>query len=141
MPRRIVHHVGNRGAVLAVLGVIWVVMGTVVHTGNKPVLIHERMPLWMTLLVWSLPGVVAVAAAVWRRLDASAWGLLFIGPMIRLGSYLWGWLTATYPPAWKGFVVWLAVCVLVNRCAAGLDRSVPWDGKERRRRWMQEPGQ
>lgn len=141
MPRRIGRHVGNRGAVLALLGLIWVLMGTVVHPSTpKPILIHERMHLWATLLVWSLPGAIAVAAAVLRRIDPTAWGLLFVGPAVRLASYWWGWVTAAYPPAWKGFLVWAAVAVLINRCAAGLDRSLPWDGKERRR-WTQEPGQ
>jgi hypothetical protein len=139
--RRLIRHVGNRGIVLATLGLIWIVMGTVVHPDSpEPVLLHERFHLWVTLLMWSLPGAIAVAAAVRRQLDPTAWGVLFVGPGIRLASYTWGLITGVYWPGWKGLVVWLAVCVLINRCASGLDRAAPWDGKERRR-WTQEPGQ
>ena len=138
--RRIGLHVGNRGAVLALLGVIWVVLATTSRTGpQRPVLLHERLPLWANLVLWAVPGLVALVAVWWRRIDATAWGLLIAGPLVRLTSYWWGWVTGLYPAGWRGFLVWLLVALLVNRCAAGLDRPLPWDGRERR--WTQASGQ
>ena len=139
---------GNRGAVLVILGVVWLVMGTVVHprvsdpTSDvpKPVLLHERLPLWMTLLLWTLPGAIAIVAAFWKRLDPNGWGLLFVGPAVRLASYFWGWVTDVYPAGWRGFIIWGAVAFLINRCAAGLDRAEAWNGEERRHGWTQGSG-
>jgi hypothetical protein len=132
--------VGNRGVVLAVLGLIWVILGTTVSEHERPTLIHERMPLWSAVLIWSVPGAFAIIATVRHRMDPTAWGLLIIGPTVRLVSYGWGWVTGAYPDGWRGLVVWAAVVVLVNRCAAGLDRPAGWDGRERRQ-WTQPDGQ
>lgn len=120
--RRRTAHVGNRGAVLALLGVIWIVVGTTAGHHESPTLIHERIPAWLAVLIWSVPGSFALLAAWRHSLDATAWGALIFGPCVRLVSYALGWLTGAYPPAWRGVLVWAAVAVLVNRCAAGLDR-------------------
>lgn len=132
--------VGNRGVVLGLLGLIWVVLGTTVSEHLHPTLIHEKMPLWSAVLIWSVPGAFAMVATVRHQLDPSAWGLLIVGPTVRLVSYGWGWATGTYADGWRGLLVWAAVALLVNRCAAGLDRPAPWDGRERRT-WTQPDGQ
>lgn len=138
-PRRIVRHVGNRGAVLGLLGLIWIVLGTTTATPQRAVLLHQHLPLWAGVLLWSVPGSLAVVATVWRRIDATAWGLLIAGPVVWLTSYGWGWVTGTFPGGWRGLLVWFAVAVLVNRCAAGLDRPAPWSGEERR--WTASAGE
>lgn len=135
----LVARIGNRGAVLALLGLIWIVMGTTVSEHTHPTLIHEKAPLWVAVLIWSVPGSVAIVAAIRSTLDPTAWGLLILGPTVRLVSYGWGWITSAYPAGWRGLLVWSAVAVLVNRCAAGLDRPAPWNGEERRR-WAHPDG-
>lgn len=138
MRRRVVARVGNRGIVLGLLGLIWVVLGTTVSEHTYPTLIHEKMPLWSAVLIWSVPGALALVATVRHTLDPTAWGLLIVGPAVRLVSYGWGWVTSTYPDGWRGLLVWAAVAVLVNRCAAGLDRA-PLDGGGHP--WTQQDGQ
>lgn len=133
MKRTLSVHVGNRGFVLALLGIIWILIGTTVSEHLHPTLIHEKLPLWAGVLIWSVPGALAILAAFRHTLDATAWGVLILGPVVRLVSYGWGWATGTYPDGWRGLMVWVAVAVLVNRCGAGLDRPVPWSGEERRR--------
>lgn len=139
MRARVTAWIGNRGVVLALLGLIWIVLGTTVSEHHHPTLIHEKLPLWGAVLIWSAPGTVALVAAFVRRMDPTAWGLLIIGPTVRWVSYGWGWITSAYPDGWRGLLVWSAVAVLVNRCAAGLDRPAPWNGEERRR-WAQADG-
>lgn len=131
--------IGNRGVVLALLGLIWIVLGTTVSEHTHPTLIHEQLPVWAAVLIWSVPGTVALVATVWHGLDPTAWGLLIIGPTVRLASYGWGWITNAYPDGWRGLLVWAAVALLVNRCAAGLDRPAPPDGEEQQQ-WTQPDG-
>lgn len=152
MKRRVAQRIGTRGEVLALLGVIWFILGITVAGHHKPVLLHERAPEWFAVLVWSTPGGFAAVASVWRRMDPTAWALLTLGPMVRLCSYGFGWITSwgfipgawqanySYPDGWRGLLVWSAVAIMVTRCAAGLDRPAPWNGEERRR-WVQADGQ
>lgn len=134
-PRRIATHVGNRGIVLGMLGVVWVL--TAVGLATAPVtrapLPDEQLPVWLRVALWAVPGLLALVAVGWKRLDAIAWGLLILPVAIRLVSYVFGWVTGSYSAGWRGACVYLAVVILVNRCAAGLDRSAPWGGEERRR--------
>lgn len=152
MRRRVERRIGRRGEVLVLLGVIWFLIGITVQEHRRPVLLHERAPLWFAVLVWSVPGAFAAVAAFWRRMDPTAWALLTLGPMVRLCSCGFGWLTSgpfipdawqarfSYPDGWRGLLVWSAVAIMVTRCAAGLDRPAPWNGEERRR-WVQADGQ
>lgn len=134
MARRVGAHVGNRGIVLGMLGVVWAL--TAVGIATAPVtrapLPDEQLPVWARVALWIGPGLLALLAVAWRRLDALAWGLLIMPAAIRLVSYGFGWLSGAYPAGWRGACVYLAVVVLVNRCAAGLDRPAPWGGEERR---------
>ena len=129
---RFTRHTGNRGAVLACLGLVWIIRGTAEPT--TPLLMHD-LPWWALLLVWSLPGCVALVAAVWPPADRTAWTLLSFAPALWCGSFVWDWWSGADPAGWKGLTAWFVVVVLINRCAAGLDRPAPLDGKEWRR-WM-----
>lgn len=131
---RIFAYVGNRGIVLGLLGMIWVLTATGValdpqkHHG----LLHERLPVWLQFVLWFVPGFVAVLAIGVRRLDEWAWSLLITPIVVKGLSFFAGWVLGTYSPGWRGAMVYAAVALLVNRCAAGLDRPAPWDGRERR---------
>lgn len=133
--RRAFAYVGNRGIVLGLLGVIWVLSGVgaaIDPPVKHPGLWHELLPAPLWFALWFIPGFVAVLAVLVKPLDEWAWGLLILPVAIRFLSYMTGWVFGTYPPGWRGAAVLAATGLLVNRCAAGLDRPAPWDGRERR---------
>lgn len=136
-PRRMFHRIGNRGIVLSLLGFIWILtaIGLTVEPMRRPGLPDELLPLWLRVGLWAFAGFAALVATWWRRWDELAWGLLILPLSIRLLSYAYGWIFGTFPPGWRSVCVYAAMALLVNRCAAGLDRAGPWDGAERR--WTQ----
>jgi len=133
--KRIVRHVGNRGLVLMTLGIIWTLTGygRLTNPPREVGLPHERVNAWGLAALWALPGLFAIVAAIWRKLDATGWGLLSVPPGGMLLSYVAGFIFAGYRGPWLGACIYAAVVLLINRCAAGLDRSAPWGGEERRR--------
>lgn len=135
----------NRRIVLALLGVLWVLTAIrIPYDERRTGLVHEELPVPVRVALWLLPAVVALAAVWWRRLDAWAWTLLIAGPLVSFASFGWGWVLGLYPAGWRGAVVYATTIMLVNRCAAGLDRCPvtapapapaepePWDGVDRR---------
>lgn len=137
-PRRVFRRVGNRGIVLSLLGFLWVL--TAIGLGAKPMdrpgLPDDALPVWFRVAMWGGAGLLALVATWWKRWDDIAWGLLILPLGMRLLSYLYGWAFQTYPPGWRAVCIYAAMALLVNRCAAGLDRPGPWDGRERR--WTQQ---
>jgi hypothetical protein len=134
MKQRVARHVGNRGVVLGLLGVIWILtgIGRLVTPPRRVGLPHEHAPIWAIALMWLAPGIVAVAATAWRKLDRLAWGVLAVPVGVMFFSSAIGWLFGGYTPGWVGACVYAAVVLLIDRCAAGLDRPAPWGGEERR---------
>lgn len=139
MTKRLFVYVGNRGIVLGLLGLIWslTAVGLAVDPVHHPGLMHEQFPLPVNYALWAVPGFVAVVSVGVRRLDSWAWALLIFPVAVRFLSYTAGWVSDSYPPGWRGAIVYVAIGLLVNRCAAGLDRPAPWNGRERRR-WMSQ---
>lgn len=133
MPKRLLKHAGNRGVALAMLGALWIV--TAVGIGIAPLkrsqlLDEDLIPVWGRVLLWGLPGILAVVASVWKRFDADAWGWLFVPVGIRFLSFLFGWLASVfgweryaYPDGWRGATSIAVFIVFIRACAAGLDRS------------------
>lgn len=138
-PRRMFRRVGNRGIVLSLLGFLWVItgIGVAAEPLKRPGLPDDIFPVWLRASIWICAGVTALIATWWRRWDEVAWGFLILPLSMRLLSYGYGWIFNTYPPGWRSVCVYAAMALLVNRCAAGLDRPAPWDGQERR--WIQRP--
>lgn len=132
-------HVGNRGIVLGMLGLIWMLtaVGAAVDPSHNPGLLYDKIPVWVNFTLWFVPGFIAVLSMGVRKLDEWAWMLLITPIVVRFFSLLVGWILGTYPPGWRGAMVYAATALLVNRCAAGLDRPAPWNGRERRE-WMTE---
>jgi hypothetical protein len=136
MPHRVVAWIGNRGIVLGLLGVIWVLTGVGLMAGveRRTGLLDEALPVEARAAAWITTGLLAVLAAGYRRLDDVAWPLLIVPVAARLFAYVWslvgsagvwafGWaVPGVYDGAWRGAAVYAAVVLLVNRCAAGLDR-------------------
>lgn len=136
-PRRILFRVGNRGIVLTVLGFMWVI--TAFSLATTPIVRigvpDENLPMWLRATFWGVAGVVAIAGAWWKRLDDLAWGLLIFPLSVRLLSFIYGLITSAAIPPGRLLIsicIYGAMALLVNRCAAGLDRPAPWDGRERR---------
>lgn len=134
MIKRAFGYVGNRGIVLGMLGLIWslTAVGVAVDPVRDPGLLHTQLPNPVSYALWAIPGFVAVLSVAVRRLDAWAWALLIAPVAVRFLSYLTGFAFNTYPDGWRGAAVYMGTAVLINRCAAGLDRPAPWDGRERR---------
>lgn len=141
--RRAAVHIGNRGTVLGLLGLIWTLtgVGLISEPGRKYGVLDEHLPEEIRAALWLLPGLLALVAVALRKLDPWAWGLLILPVAIRGGSFLLGWI-GSYGPAellgdyalgWRSVLLYASIGLMVNRCAAGLDRPATWDGRERRR--------
>lgn len=134
MKNRIVNHIGNRGIALGMLGVLWILTGAGVAFAplKRAELIDERLPVWVRVILWAGPGVLALVAVGKRRFDADAWGWLIVPAAIRFASFLFGWVcslfgwqTFAYPDGWRGATTIAVFVVFIRVCAAGLDRPRP----------------
>lgn len=133
-PRRLYFRAGNRGIVLSLLGFIWLLtaVGLIADPLKRPGVPDDVFPVWFRVAIWTSAGIVALVATWWKKWDAFAWGMLILPLGMRLLSYLYGWISGSFPPGWRSVCVYAATALLVNRCAKGLDRPAPWDGRERR---------
>lgn len=134
MIRRAFQFTGNRGVVLGLLGIIWVLtaVGVAIEPMKTPGVLFAETPVPVQFATWFITGFIAVLSVGIRRIDEWAWTLLMIPIAVRFFSYLVAWVMGTYPLGWRGAAIYAATGLLVNRCAAGLDRPAPWDGRERR---------
>lgn len=115
------------------LGLLWVLMavGAAVAPLRREQLLDEHfIPVWGRALLWGIPGVFAIAAAFWRKLDDDAWGWLMVPVVVRFCSFLFGWLASVigwqqyaYPDGWRGATTIAIFTVFIRVCAAGLDRA------------------
>lgn len=132
MPKRLLKRAGNRGVALAMLGLLWILVavGLAASPLKRPQLLEDRLPLWIRVVLWGLPGILAVVASIWRKLDADGWGWLMVPVMVRFLSYFAGWIfyligwdRFAYPDGWRGATTIAVFVVLIKACAAGLDRA------------------
>lgn len=122
-------HLGRRGGVLLILGVIWMVIGIsavidpyVGIGGGDPQqgLFHEALPVWLRATLWIGTGLLAVSFA-WRtagRRDDWGYMALILMPIVRTASYGWAWLVHLTgghgdPSGWLGAIVWATFAILV----------------------------
>jgi len=120
--------IGRRGAVLLILGVIWLFIGISIIAdpyaggGRSQGLFHEALPTWLRATLWITTALFALSAA-WRvagRRDDWGYMALILMPTVRAMSFLWAWLVHLIPgppdgdpTGWLGFIVWGTVTVLV----------------------------
>lgn len=139
--KRIVAHTGNRGIALAMLGILWILtaVGIAFEPLRRAALLHELLPVWVRVVLWGGPGVLALLASVWRKLDVDAWGWLIVPAVVTFTSFFFGWIcsllvriagwrwldTWAYPSGWRGATTIAVFVVLIRVCAAGLDRPAP----------------
>ncbi len=121
-------HLGRRGGVLLILGVIWFFIGistvTDPYAGGSHTLglFHQMLPSWLRGTLWIGTALLALSSA-WRvagRRDDWGYMGLILMPTVWAMSYLWAWLIHLVPgppdgdPAgWLGFIVWGTVTILV----------------------------
>lgn len=143
MPIRIVYwtssRVGHRGMMAFILGLIWTLIGISVVTTPQPVPLPDLiLPSWLRAAFWLVPGVYAMAwtllTSVVRQEDHNVWGLLMIGPTVRVVTFVAAGIMDVadighdqekYHGQVLGILVWSAVLAMVAVCAIGLDRLPP----------------
>lgn len=132
--RRLAARIGNRGVALGMLGVLWILfaVGLAVAPLKRTTLLDERLPVWIRIGLWGLPGVLALVASVRTKYDADAWGWLCVPVAIRFVSYLVGWISSllgieslAFADGWRGATTIAVFVVFIRVCAAGLDRPPP----------------
>lgn len=104
-----VRKLGLRGMSLLLLGAVWVLLSIGIWQ-NIPAaptgvgLWHVRVPNWLRVAEWLLPGAFALVAVRWQHLSNIALGLLTIGPLVRLTSYTGAFIQAALPGGGPGLV-------------------------------------
>lgn len=86
---------GYRGAFLLLAATAWFLTGLQVATSPAGItgdLIHQQLPLWVSVASWWVPAAAAVVCA-FLRVDWPAFALLCVAPLIRAFSYSWAWVT------------------------------------------------
>lgn len=112
----------NRPVVLAMIGLVWILTGLGRIQEPLTNLPESLVRPGIIGAVWIAGGVVALAAVYLRRLDVAAWSVLTGIALGQVVSYTGGWILGSAPTGWRGALAWAAITVLLNRCAAGLDR-------------------
>ena len=129
-PRRPAH-IGRRGAMLLLLGVLYVVIGSGVFSEpvideGRYLLLHQYLPDWLRFGLWATTGLIAVAFAFrpLGRSDAPAWLALYLMPAERVISYIWAFADfylplggPGYERGWVGAALYSIVLGVVVICA------------------------
>lgn len=135
-------HIGRRGAVLIVLGVVWTLYGTALIAGlarapypDEAYVWHEQIPPSVRGLLWIVSGLVA---AWWAssRPPHDRWGFatIIVMPTVVFGSFatsfvVWLFTPGESPGAGNTVLpalTWLAVCLLIGAIAGwGEPRPLP----------------
>jgi hypothetical protein len=115
--------VGYRGMVLLLFGTIYIFIGLAVIGADdyRPELIHTHLPTFVRVLIWDIPGLVAVGVAIDDKMQAWGFGLLFIPPAERAVSFL---VAAVTVPTWQrvpGLLIYLLLVVVIAVMAAWPD--------------------
>lgn len=126
----------RRGAVLALLGIVFIVIGASTPTAAQPpresALFHAVLPPWLRAAAWLGTGVVALVFAPIRRPGADRFGFtaLVVMPVLNTASYFVAWILYLLPlepgvigtgRGWSAAAVWMAVTGLVIVCAGWPD--------------------
>lgn len=133
---------GRRGAVLLILGIIWVMQGVAIPVAGDPPtpqdawLLHTEIPVVLRVALWVATGAVAIVGATVQRPRWERWGYmaLVLMPLERALSYLWSyivfavsWGDIGYGRGWVGASIWAASFVLIVTIAGW--REVPAGAK------------
>lgn len=117
--------VGRRGAVLLILGTMWLIIGLSVWGAptppNRIAAAHELIPVTLRVTAWSSAGLLAISSAFRRDPGGDRWGFYALAamPAERSAGWLIGivarpWLES--PPFWTcvgQFAIWIGVLGVV----------------------------
>lgn len=119
---------GRRGAVLVIIGLVWIMQGIgIVVAGDPPTptdaaLLHLQIPIVIRVLLWAVTGTIAICGALLNRPNWEGMGFMALVamPLERALSYGWSWLVYVgtwgdigYGRSWVGAISWAAVVVLI----------------------------
>lgn len=128
----LIHEIGRRGMVLAIIGLIWLLYGLGMILGD-PVTVSGGGGVWHLGIdpdvrgtVWSLTGFLAIyTAASQPRSDTPGFLALTVCPMVYAFSYLTAWIVWALPLPSPGYapglisaLSWASVITLVAVCAS-----------------------
>lgn len=100
-------HLGIRGWILLLCAAAWWLVGlAVVLRANRdgdPSLLHLYIPEGLRVVGWWGGAALAIYGAFWKRHLPVVTSVLVIMPIIRVASYLWGWITYLVPGPPMGY--------------------------------------
>ena len=120
--------IGRRGAILLLLGTLWIVQGLAIATApgsREPgayTLLHEQLPTAVRVTLWCGTGLVAVLFAFRPHPagDGPGFGALIVQPVVRFGSFFYGAVAQAipggspgYPRGLIGAATWATIAALV----------------------------
>ena len=106
-----------RGAILALLGLMWIGRGLVILddpgvSDPDEAIIHHLLPVWVRVTAWVTTGALALASCWHPRISWVGWAAILLMPAERAVSYLWSlamWVIPGGPSgtAWAGpYALW-----------------------------------
>ncbi|UDL14627.1 membrane protein [Arthrobacter phage KeAlii] len=123
--RWLASRLGRRGAALAILGVIFFLVGidsalTPAPPDLENFLLHTLIPTPITVLLWTIPGALALYASIHRGPGPDGFGFnaLVVPIIFRIVSYLFSFLAFVLGEAPNAFglfsaLIWTAILALV----------------------------
>lgn len=146
--RWLASRLGRRGAALAILGVIFVLVGLdVLLAPDAPdygrFLIHTFLPHPIMAALWIIPGALALRASVHKGPGKDGFGFmaLVVPLIIRIVSYVFSFIAylvgaGTWAFGWASALIWIAILALILIIAGWAEVPSGFTPRPRtRRRW------
>lgn len=123
---------GRRGAMLVIMGLVYVVLGLGLTLGRPgPHAVRFNLmyttPAWPWITGWVVTGGIALLYA-WRARDWLGWVLLYIMPLITIMVYLAKWILdlthrTGYYTAWYDAILFTPFIAIVLVCSGWEENS------------------
>jgi hypothetical protein len=87
--RKLTHRFGHRAIFIYLIGFAWLAFAVTIALGNQvrvDHLFHTFFPIWLRVLVWTVPALVGMVVAR-TRFEWTAFFFLSLAPAERLSSY------------------------------------------------------
>ncbi|UIW13274.1 membrane protein [Arthrobacter phage Crewmate] len=146
--RWLAYRLGRRGAALAVLGAIFVLVGLDVLLApaapdHDRFLLHTFIPSPLMAALWIIPGALALRASFHKGPGNDGFGFMaLVVPLIlRIVSYVFSFLAflfgaGSWPFGWASALIWLAILALILIIAGWAEVPSGYKPRPRtRRRW------
>jgi hypothetical protein len=149
LTRALAKRIGRRGASLAILGFVFLVIGVKAlvapaeATGDQ-FLIYYMLPSYVRGLLWIVPALTALYAAVRHRpgRDGVGFAALAVPTIFMTSSYLWSTVAyfaglSDWPHGWASALSWFAILALLSVIAGWAEPALPV--REAKHRHRKEP--